>query len=511
MVNHKRIVKNTLFLYFRMLLTMGVSLYTVRVVLNVLGVEDFGIYHVVGGLVALFSFLSHAMSSASQRFFSHALGQKDDLRLKQVFTVNGAIYCAIAVLALVLLETLGLWFVHNHLAIPQDRTAAVLVIFQLTIVGFVLNILASPFQAMVIAHEDMHLYAYLSVLDAVLRLGAAFMLPYLSGDKIIAYGILMLAISVINSGAYFAISKKRYPECQFKDLEWNKTLAKEIIGFTGWTLFGSLTTVGRNQAITILLNQYFSPIVVAARVIAVSLGTKANMLSQNFNVGMYPPIIKSYAANDKTEMFTLLYNGSKISFFLMWIVALPLFVEMDAFLTLWLTEPPKYAVVFTQLALVESMIMTASLPLGTAARAPGKMALYEGTLGSLQVALFLVAWMFLGLGFPPDAVFYVAIGINLVMFIVRLALLKRMISLSVSHYLKKVLYPITLIVTISGFSAYHIHSAISASSLTAIFSAFLIFLTALVAITLLGFNKNEKDKVKNIIALKFKKLVLRNN
>ncbi len=457
MIDNKRIAKNTLFLYFRMILTMGVSLYTVRVVLNVLGVVDFGIYHAVAGLVMLFSFLSGAMGSASQRYFSHALGQGDAALLRSVFSVNILIYAAIAVLALLALESVGLWFVHQHLVIPTERFDAALAVYHLAAFTLVAQVFISPFNAMIIAHEDMHLYAYLSIFDAVVRLLAVLALPSLPGEKLIVYGSLMLGLSVLNTLLYFLICRRRYAECQLRHFSFDRNLAKEIVGFTGWTLFGSLTTVGRNQAITILLNQFFNPVVVAARVIAVSIASKANLLSQNFNVGLYPPIIKSYAAGERQEMYNLIFNGSKITFFLMWLLALPLFMEMEALMVLWLGEAPPYAVLFARLALVETILMAISHPLATAARAPGKMALYEGTLGSMQLLIFFGAWLVLHLGGPAEAVFVVAIAVNGLMFFTRLWLVHRLIQIPAMEFLSKVAVPVGIVVCASVVPAGWVH------------------------------------------------------
>ncbi len=507
MIDHKRIAKNTLFLYFRMILGMGVSLYTVRVVLDVLGVEDFGIYHVVGGLVTLFSFLSAAMSSASQRYFSNALGLNDPALLKSVFSVNILIYGAIALFALSALETGGLWFVYNHLDIPADRFNAAVTVFHLSALTLVANMMTSPFNAMIIAHEDMHLYAYLSVFDAFIRLLAVLALPFLPGDKIIVYAALMLLISVLLTLGYFLISKRRYEECQLREFSFDRKLAREMVGFTGWTLFGSLTTVGRNQAITILLNQFFNPTVVAARVIAVSIASKATLLSQNFNVGLYPPIIKSYASGERREMYELIFNGSKITFFLMWLLALPLFLEMEALLVLWLGEAPPYAVLFARLALVETLLMAISHPLATAARAPGKMALYEGILGAMQLLVFLGAWMVLTFGAPPEGVFIVAIAVNALMFFTRLWLVRRLIAISIVEFLKRVAIPVSVVVTLSGLPSALVHTRVPQDWLGQGISIAFAGLVTVLVVYFAGLDKAWRGKLNQLLLLRYKRLI----
>lgn len=494
-VNHKRIAKNTLVLYLRMLVTMGISLYTVRVVLDVLGVEDYGIFHVAGGLVALFTFLPNTMASASQRFFSHALGQKNDERLRRIVGVNAIIYLAIAVITLVSLETLGVWFVIEHLNIPEPRFDAALRLYHLSVVSFVVGILTTPFRSVIIAHEDMQIYAYIAIAEALLRLAAVSVLAYIPGEKLVVYGALLLGITILGAGCYAVICLSRYPECRLKRMYWDKALIKEVVGFTGWTLLGQVTTVARNQAITILLIQYFSPVVVAARVIAVKVANSANLLAQNFNVGLYPPIIKSYAAEDMKGMFALIFNGSKIAFFLMWILALPLLLEMEQIMGLWLGSPPEGAVLFARLALVEALLLAVSLPLATAARAPGRMAAYESILGSIQIGLFAAAWIVLKLGAAAYSVFVVAIVANVVMFLVRLLLLRVLISISVPEFLRRVAVPVAGIVLLSTIPSVIIHLALPVGLISSGVTCLSAFLITACAIYGLGLDKEWRHKL----------------
>ena len=440
--NSRRIAKNTLMLYFRQILILLVSLYTVRVVLDVLGVEDYGIYNVVAGIVTLFSFLSGTMASATQRFFSFALGRKDNEQLKKIFSVNIAIYIGIAIVAVFLLETVGLWFVNEKLEIPLDRFEAARFIYHFSVLTFVSTILTAPFMAIIIAHEDMQIYAYVSIIEAILKLGVVFLLMYIKADKLELYGVLLFVVSVINAVIFISISIRKYEECQFKKFYWDKGLVQEILGYTGWTLFGQVTTVVRNQAVTILINQVFNPVVVASRAIALSISGHIGVFANNFNTSLYPPIIKSYSSSKKDEMFSLIFNGSKLTFFLMWIIALPLLVELEMILNIWLKNVPPDAVLFTQLKIIESLILSLSLPLVTAARAPGKMKVYELTLGIIQLSIFFVSWMILKMGYPAYSVFVVAIIVNIVMFFVRLVIVSNLIDLSKKSFTIKVVFPI---------------------------------------------------------------------
>ena len=505
--NNKRIAKNTLMLYTRQILILLVSLYTVRVVLDVLGVEDYGIYSVVGGIVYFFSFLSGTMASATQRFFSFALGQNNSENLKKTFTVNLIIYGAIAIVAFILLETLGLWFVNKQLQVPPERFEAALWVYHFTVFTFIATIFTTPFMAIIIAHEDMHIYAYVSVIEAVLKLVVVFLLIYLPWKKLELYGVLVFAVSVINAIIYIGISIRKYAECQFRRFYWDKGLLNEVVSFTGWTLFGQVTSVLRNQAVTILLNQVFNPVVVAARAVASSITTRINIFSANFNTGLYPPIIKSYAANDKKEMFSLIYNGSKITFFLMWVFALPLILEMDTILNVWLKNPPMGAILFTRLALIEVLINSMSLPIATAARAPGRMKVYELSLGSIQVLIFVVAWIVLKMGGAAYTVYVVAISANVVMFVVRLLIVRRLIGLPLLPFMNSVGLPLFGVVMASFFPSFAIHKLLPQGLLFACISIFLSMIFSTISMYLIGLNKYWREKVRSTIMSRINKFL----
>lgn len=497
--NNKRIAKNTLMLYFRQILILLVSLYTVSVVLNTLGIEDYGIYSVVGGIVSFFSFLSGTMASATQRFFSFSLGQNDLDKLKKTFSVNLIIYFAIAFVALLLLETIGLWFVNEHLNVPIDRLDAARWIFHFSVVTFVFTIFSTPFMAIIIAHEDMHIYAYVSIVEAILKLGVVFLLVYLPWDKLELYGMLILGVTIITTLIYLIICLRKYAECQFKKFYWDYLLLKEIAVFTGWTLFGQITSVARNQAVTILLNQMYNPVVVAARAIAVNITSQINTFSNNFNTGLYPPIIKAYAVDDKKEMFSLLFNGSKITFFLMWVFALPFLLETEIILTLWLKNPPEYAVLFTRLAMIEVLINAVSLPIATAARAPGKMRVYELSLGCIQIAIFIASWLVLKWGGAAYAVFVVAIIANVVMFIVRLLIVRNLVGLALRPFFKNVVVPVTLVALVSGIPAFAVHFVVPHNILFAILTVFASVLFVCLSMFYIGIDKQMQLKTKSLI------------
>jgi O-antigen/teichoic acid export membrane protein len=504
---NKRIAKNTLLLYVRLLITMGVSLYTVRIVLNTLGVEDYGLYNVVGAVVALLSFLPGGMASATQRFFSHALGQNDQDKLNRVFGVNTLIYLGIGAVALVVLKTGGAWFVESHLQVPEDRYDVVVSLFSVVAITFVVTVLKSPFMAIIIAHEDIKLYAYLAIIDSLLKLGAVTLLLHLPGEKILLYGLLLLGVAVIDALVHFLICFGRYDECRISNIRWDASLAKEVVGFTGWTLFGQLTTVARGAGVTILLNQYFSPAIIAARAIAMNIAGQANMLSTQFNTSLYPPIIKAYAAEKKEDMYGLVINGSKGTFYLMWIIALPVYLEMEAILTLWLKTPPDYTVVFARLTLIEALILAVSLPLTTAARAPGKMAAYESILGGMQLSILIASWILLKAEFGPQSVFYAAIVVNAMMFLVRLTIVSRLTGLPPLQFLLGTMPRLIKVVLVSAISSTMVAHYLARGNAPLAVSLIAAISLAVAAIYYLGLPEASRRQVTSFINRKIQTLI----
>lgn len=504
--NNKRIAKNTLMLYIRQILILLVSLYTVRVVLDVLGIEDYGIYSVVGGIVSLFSFFSVTMSSATQRFFSFALGQNDFEKLKKIFIVNFIIYVVIAVVIFVLLESIGLWYVYERLNVPIERFESAYWIYHFSIFTFIATMFSTPFVAIIIAHEDMKIYAYVSIADSIMKLCIVFLLKYLPWDKLELYGMLVFEVSVFISLIYIVICVRKYKECQFKHFCWDKNLMREIIGFTGWTMFGQASTVARNQAVTILLNQMFNPTIVAAKAIANNVTNAINMFSNSFNLGLYPPIIKLYAAGNKKEMFSLILRGSKMTFFLMWIFALPLFIEMEAILKIWLKNPPSETLLFTRLALLEVLINSVSLPITTAARAPGKMKVYELTLGIIQIAIFIVSWIVLKLGAEAYSIFVIAIAANCLMFLVRLLIVRTLIGIPVRPFFIQVIFPIFFIILVSATLSFTTHWILPSTFIFVFISIFLSVIISCGSMFFIGLKKLEREKVRKSISIRIKKI-----
>ena len=496
--NTARIAKNTLMLYFRQIVLMLVSLYTVRVVLETLGAEDYGIYSVVGGVVAMLSFLSVSMATASQRYFSFELGRGDSEQLKKVFSLSLLIYILIGVLIVLLSETIGLLFVNNKLLIPLERKDAALWVYQFSIISFLFTVLISPYMALIIAHEDMSIYAYVSVVETVLKLGVVFLLRFIAWDKLTLYGLLMLIVAVINTTIYRIICLKKYKECKFS-FYWSKKLFMEIAGYSGWNMVGASVGVFKNQILNILLNQFFNPIVVAARIIAVQVESAAISLSQNFNTAMKPQIIKNYAAGEKDKMLLLMFRGSKGTYLLMYIFVLPLLLEMPIILKFWLKDPPEYAVLFTRLMLFDVLLTSISYPVMTVVQATGKMKLYQSVVGGVLLLNLPVSWVFLLMGAPPYSVLIIAVFFAVAALIVRLLILKRLIDYSIRRFFRLVIAPVLIISAISAI----LPVLINYFSLQNVLRLCLVTIVSIISIMVcsyvIGLTYGERQKVKDII------------
>jgi O-antigen/teichoic acid export membrane protein len=496
--NTTRIAKNTLMLYFRQILIMLVSLYTVRVVLETLGSEDYGIYNVVGGIVALCSFLSNSMAGASQRYFSFEIGQKNYEQLRRVFSLNLIICIFIVILVLLFAETIGLWFINTKLVIPEGRKSAIQFIYQFSIISFLLTILSTPYMALIIAHENMDIYAYVSIIEVVLKLMIVFLLLIISLDKLQLYGILMCAVTFINATIYRTICRIKYRDCKFL-FYWNTGLLKEIGKYIGWNLFGDLTTVFKEHGVTILLNQFFNPVIIASQSIASQVSRVVTSFSNNFNIALQPQIIKNYSVGQKKALLLLMSRGARGTYFLMYLFTLPLVLEMPIVLTLWLHKPPEYAVLFTRLILVNTLLNSISLPLMTAARATGKIGLYQFTLGMLNVVCFLITWLVFSLGMMAYSAMIVSIGTTIAMFVVRLVVVKRLVGFSVKQFLKETIIPAGIVTVASAVFPVMFCFLLSDGilRLCIVFSVSIVLIC--MCVYFWGINKWERKRVQNII------------
>ena len=441
---NRRIAKNTLALYARMLFSMAVTLYTSRVVLNTLGVEDYGLYNVVGGFVAMFSFFNSAMASATQRYLNFELGRGDAARLHRVFCTSMNIHALISVVVLLLSETVGLWFVYTHLTIPPDRFEAALWVYQASILASVVMVMSIPYNAAIIAHERMGAFAYISVLEVVLKLLIVYLLVVGDVDKLKLYAVLMLLVQVLIRVIYGRYSGRHFLETHYR-LMWDAPLFKEMTGFAGWSLFGNIAAVAFTQGLNVLLNMFFGPAVNAARGIAVQVQNAIKGFCTNFQTALNPQITKSYAAGDMAYMHSLVFTSSKFSYYLLLLLSLPVMLEAPLILKWWLGIVPAHTVAFVRLTLAISIIDSLANPLIQAASATGRIRRYQSVVGTLLILILPFSYVALKLGAPPEGVFVVQLVVFCVAQAARVWMLRPLISFSVREYLRKAGLPIAAV------------------------------------------------------------------
>ena len=400
--SNKTIAKNTVFLYFRMMVTMVITLYTSRVVLKILGVDDYGIYQAVGGIVGFLSFINNALSTGSSRFITFGLGEGDNDKLKRIFSTTLTAHIALAVIIVILAETFGLWFLHNKLVIADDRMDAAEFVYHLSILTAFFSLTQVPYGACIIAHEKMAVYAYVSIVDAVLKLAIVYMLNVGDFDKLKLYALLLCTLQIGIIIFYRIYCVKRFEEAKFK-LLIDRKIFKEIAGFSGWSLFAGGSIALNNQGILILLNMFFSPAVVTARSISLQVNMAANQFVTNFQTAANPQIVKRYAAKDYEGSKQLLLETTKFSYYLMLLLSLPICLCAEPLLTIWLENVPEYTVVFLQIIIIESLFCVFDTSFYRALYAKGQLkenALLSPTLGLIR---FPIVYFMFKAGCTPVA------------------------------------------------------------------------------------------------------------
>lgn len=497
--NNKRIIKNTAFLYFRMLLTLGVTLYTSRVVFNALGVEDFGIYNVVAGVVTMFAFIKGAMSSATQRFFSFELGRNELIKLHNTFKMSINIHIIISIVLILVCETLGVWFLNNKLTINPDRLDAANFVFQCAVAGLVLTVMDVPYNANIVAHERMQAFAYISLLDVGLKLAVVSMLSFNLGDDLEVYALFTLLANVVVWLCYFTYNRINFSNTKF-GFYWNGGLFKTLIGYTGWNLFGNLAAVGANQGINILLNIFFGPSVNAARALAYQINSAVSGFVTNLQMAINPQIIKNYSIGSYQEMNTLVFKGTKYSFFLLYIIALPFFIKTSEIIELWLGSVPEYASIFCKLALIDALIISLSGGLMAALQATGKIKHYQLVVGGILLLNLPLSFVVLKFFPHPEVVFVISISLSLIALYSRLVFNLHLNGVKISSYMKSVILPCFFVVCFS-LPLFFISLNISRNAFfDLIGTAFFSSIVSLVGVLFLGLDKSEKEFIRKKIA-----------
>lgn len=494
---NKRIVKNTFFLYFRMLFIMAVQLYTSRVVLRVLGAEDYGIYNIVGGVVVLFSFINGSLSSATQRFLNFELGRGDMEKLKRVFSMSLTIHICVAFAVVIIAETIGLWFLNTKMNIPSERTSAANFVYQFSILTVCMSFVQVPYHASVIAYEKMSFFAYIAIAETCLKLLMVFLLVYIGLDKLCLYSVLNFCVAVIIFLCYKRYCNRKFEISRYRYF-WDKGMFSRLLDFSGWMLFGSAAMVGATQGVNILLNVFHGVVVNAAMGIGNQVNAAVNLFVSNFQTAFMPQVVKLYATGDIPQLRVLINRASRFSFLLLFALACPLMLNIDFVLHLWLEEVPPHTAVFCVLILIYSLIESISKPVGLIIHATGRVKLYNIVMSIALSMNIVFSFIFLQLGFPPEIVSIVSILVCIVCLAIRLSLVSYYHILKIRDYICSVLLRSLGVVCLALPLPLYISTFYS--HWNAFFSTSLVFILLLVCIVyFVGLTKAERNKVSIII------------
>lgn len=503
-VDNKRIAKNTIILYMRTLFVMFVSLFTSRVVLENLGVENFGIYQVVGGMVAMFSVISSSLTSAVSRFITFEIGSGNKEQLKKTVSTSKMIMLLLAVVVVVATEIIGNWFMETQMQIPAERMHAARWVLQFSILSFCTGLITVPYSAFIVAHERMSMFAYISIFETVIKLAICYLITISPIDILIFYALLLFLTAQATRVISVTYCKRNFEDSNIK-AAFDKETFKKMAGFSGWNFFNSTNYILNNQGVNMLMNVYFGVTVNAARGIALQVENAVLQFVNNFTTAINPQITKSYASGDYENMHKLVCRGAKFSYFSMLLIALPLIIEAEQVLGIWLVEVPQYTVIFTQLSLIMGMCDCIGTSGYTACIATGKMRKYSITIGIISFFEFPLAWLFFAIGALPEYAYYTYIAVKISVLIARMYLLESMVGLKVKMYARQVFAPIILTTIVAIIIPWLLATIMEAT----IFRLFAITITSVISVSIstlyIGMTKTER----NTIISNLKKFLIR--
>lgn len=506
--NNKKIAKNTLFMYLRMLITMIVSLYTSRVVLNTLGINDFGIYNIVGGVVVLFTFINSAMSTGTQRHLSYELGKPDQGNITEIFNACLHIHIWLSIIVFILAETIGLWFINTQMNFPTDRMEAVNWVYQFSILGCLANIIRVPYQASIIAYERMSFYAYMGILEAALKLIIVYLLLIFSVDKLMLYSVLTFFVILLITLWFSLFCHRMFTRIRIEKVR-DKRLYKKLISFSGWAMFGSVANLGLQQGLNVIINIFYGVGLNAAVGVANQVNSAVMSFVGGFQQALNPQLVKSQAGGDKERQMQLICESSKLSFLIMFVVAFPLLMNLSYVLTLWLGHYPPHADSICSLIIIGALIECLSGPLWVTIFATGNIRTYQIVISIILLMNIPISYVGGYLGMSPENMFLIRNVIYVFALSARLIFLRKLINLDISIYLKRVILPIIkvlLFVTLPIFVI--IWKGIVCSSdnfQTLIWQTILLCLYEIIIVYTFGLRRNERMYVLNILKTKIKR------
>ena len=502
--NNKRIAKNTVFLYFRMLLSMGVGLFTSRVVLQTLGVSDYGVYNVMGGIIGMLGYVNTLLAGGTSRFLTIGLGENNPPKLKLTFSTTVVLTMFTALLVIILGETIGLWFMNTHLNIAADRMYAAQWVYQCALISSALTITQSPFTASIISHEKMNIYAYMSIFDVVMKLLIVYMLLIFDYDKLIVYSILMLAVNFLNIVIYRSYCVHSFEECKFS-LKFDKQIFKRMFSFSGWNMLGSLSAVLMDQGVSIIINIFFGTVINAAKGVANQVNNIIRQLYSNFQLAARPQIMKYYAQGEFDEMFKLMTKASKYCAFLLICIVVPVIVNVDGLLHIWLVEVPDYCVAFIRLTLLYTLFRAVDEPLTAGIHAVGKMKLPNMTTAIINMLVFPMTWLVCKLGGSPITANVIFVVDAPIILMIDLWILRKYIKFPVAVFLKSSVAPVLGFFTLSLSLPIVLVLVLPNTALYCIVSSVISLIFTVCVIYFMALPKDMRDKIQTMVKNKYLK------
>lgn len=447
-INSKRIAKNTVMLYIRMLLMMAVTLYTSRIILEALGVDDYGIYNLVAGFITLFSFISNALTNAIQRYLNVAIGKRDNDLFRSIFSTSIIIFVLLSIVIVVIAETIGLWFVNTQLNVANERMIAVNWVFQFSVLVFVFNMVRSPYNAAIIAHEKMDFYAVVSVGEVLLRLGVVFLLQLFDLDKLILYSVLYFVTIVVINIVYHIYCVRKFEACRFRFI-WDRKMFKELLSFSGWSLLGQTAVVGRTQGENFLINHYHSVSANAAQGVSHQVNGAVNQFVSNFQTAFNPQLVQTYATGEMQEHIKLLCRACKFSYYLLLMLVIPTVSNLDVLLSTWLTVVPQYSKEFCLYGLCSYLLLSLSSPMSTTIFANGNIRNYQISLMAANIIGLILSFIALKMGLAPYSTALVSVIVQLIILVLRFYYCHKVCPIGIMYFLKTVIVPLIIVSTLS--------------------------------------------------------------
>ena len=502
--DNKRLAKNTILLYGRTIIVMFVSLYVSRLILNILGVSDYGVYNAVGGMVGMFALVSGSLVAATQRYISFELGKKEG-NPSYIFSLSMGLHLLIALIILLLAETAGVWFLNEYMNIPSDRMVAANWVFQFSVIAFILQLVTIPYNAIVVAQERMGVFAIISIVEVMLKLIFALILLVAFSDKLIYYSVSMAIVPTITFLLYYSYCKSKFKDSCVLKLETRPSVYKQMGGFIGWNFIGSTATVLSKQGVNVLLNIFCGVIVNAGRGVAAQVDNAVNQFINSFTTAIRPQITKTYAAQEFKECFNLVNQGTKLIMYLTFLFVIPLTLRAEFVLTIWLKTVPDYAVLFTKLSFLVITMDALSTPLYYLMLATGKIRTYQIVMGSLAILTFPLTWVALQIGMNPETTYYILFATDIARLIFQLVFLKKMAGFDISNYFKMSIVPVLGVLLVAIVSGVLLNRIIPNTIIGLILLVSCTTICLGIAIFSFGLSKSERMSFVSIISNRINK------